>query len=71
MKKSKLKFEKFQIMTLNNLSDIKGGTATTIGFTSGDSENTTFTTDPNIVCPSDTDPTGQISTSMCNTGGGI
>lgn len=70
MKKSKLQLEKFRIMAFKNLSDIKGGTATSIGFTGGNSENTTFTTDPNKPCPPDTD-TSDDTTSITDTSGPI
>ena len=57
MKKNKLTIEKFRILELTNSSSIqiKGGTYTTITdddhTTAVNSENTTFTTDPNEPCP--------------------
>ena len=67
MKKNKLTIEKFRILELTSSSSIKvkGGTYTTIisddqYTTAFNSENTTFTTDPNEPCPetilSNTDP---------------
>ena len=68
MKKNKLTIEKFRILELTNLSSIKGGTYTTITdddhTTALNSENTTFTTDPNEVCPETIGSDGQTLTSF-------
>jgi hypothetical protein len=53
MKKSKLELGKFQILKLWDLQNVKGGTNTTEDPTAPASENTTYTTDPDVKCPED------------------
>jgi hypothetical protein len=57
MKKSKLSIEKFRILELTSISNIHGGTGGNGGVTeiptlTNDSAATTFTTDPDVYCPS-------------------
>lgn len=54
MKKNKLSIEKFRIIQLSNLSNIRGGTGGHGGPTEIPtfSALTTFTTDPDVPCPS-------------------
>jgi hypothetical protein len=67
MKKSKLTLEKFSILKLTNLSNIRGGTDTTMGNDDSNtnlttntvnSETTTYTTNPNVACPDTIDSAG-------------
>jgi hypothetical protein len=60
MKKNKLELNKFKILRLTNPYNFKGGTgeSDTNLTTNTDSEDTTYTTDPNEPCPNpDPDPT--------------
>jgi hypothetical protein len=54
MKKKELKLQKFTIVRLTNPYDFMGGTGgdtNTDLTTNTNSENTTYTTDPNVPCP--------------------
>ena len=59
MKNDKLSIEKFRILELTNLSNVHGGTGGHGGPTeipttqTMNSEQTTYTTDPNAYCPSE------------------
>jgi hypothetical protein len=56
MKKSKLELKKFQILKLSNLQNVKGGTNTTVDPTAPGSHSatTSYTTDTDQPCPSNT-----------------
>ncbi len=51
MKQSKLTIEKFRILELTNPSNVKGGTNGNTTIDTMGSDNTTYTTDPNVQCP--------------------
>jgi len=61
MRNKKLSLERFKIARLQNLSRIIGGTGddsnTNLTTDTVGSENTTYTTDPNVQCPYTTDDT--------------
>ncbi len=75
MKTKKLTIEKFRILELTTLSSIKGGTGadsdTNITTNTMGSDNTTYTTDPNVQCPPDTneDTTTDDPNTKTTTGG--
>lgn len=65
MKNNKLSIEKFRILKMSNLSKIKGGTgghddSANMPTYGEHSETTTFTTDKDEPCPTDTEDTGTV-----------